>query len=71
MRSLAMGMAILLCLGVSACAGTAGSTRGNAAGNNIDYGKVLAVNQWAARRHATVVWIQYPVQRGKNAHNDG
>jgi hypothetical protein len=63
-------MAILLCLGVSACAGT-GNTRGTAAGNNIDYGKVLAVNQWATRRHATVVWIQYPVRREKAAHNDG
>jgi len=71
MRSLAMGMAILLCLGVSACAGTAGNTRNNAAGNDIDYGKVLAVNQWAARRHATVVWIQYPAVRREKAHNDG
>jgi hypothetical protein len=63
-------MAILLCLGVSACAGTAGNTRGTAAGNNIDYGKVLAVNQWAMRRHATVVWLQYPMRRDK-APNDG
>lgn len=64
-------MAMLLCLGVSACAGTTGNTRNNnAAGTDIDYGKVLAVNQWAARRHATVVWIQYPVRRDK-AHNDG
>jgi hypothetical protein len=54
-------MAMLLCLGVSACAGTAGNTRNNAAGNDIDYGTVLAVNQWAARRHATVVWIQTTV----------
>ena len=65
MRSLAMGMAVLLCLGLSACAGTTGSMRGSAAGNNIDYGKVLAVNQWAVRRHATVVWIQYPQAREK------
>jgi len=65
MRSLAMGMAVLLCLGLSACAGTTGSTRGSAASNNIDYGKVLAVNQWAVRRHATVVWIQYPQAREK------
>ena len=70
MRSLAIGMAMLLCLGLSACAGTAGNARNNAAGNNIDYGKVLAVNQWAVRRHATVVWIQYPVRRDKS-HNDG
>lgn len=61
MKSRAIAMAMLLCLGVSACAGT--SARRDA--NVIDYGKVLAVNQWAAHRHATVVWVQYPQKREK------
>jgi len=55
-----MGMAVLLCLGVSACAGTA--IRNDAA---VDHVKVQAVNQWAMHRHATVVWLNYPTIREK------
>jgi hypothetical protein len=53
-------MAVLLCLGVSACAGTA--IRNDAA---VDHVKVQAVNQWAMHRHATVVWLNYPTIREK------
>jgi len=63
MRTLAMGTAIVLCLAVSACAGTGGSNsmvRGSSMDGDIDYGKVLAVNEWAERRRATVVWVNYP-----------
>ena len=53
-----------LCLAVSACAGTGGSNgmaRGRLAWTTtFDDGKVVAVNQWAVHRHATVVWVNYP-----------
>ena len=63
MRTLAMGAAIVLCLAVSACAGTAGGNgiaRESKMDSDIDVGKVVAVNEWAVNRHATVVWINYP-----------
>ena len=64
MKSRTLMVAMMLCFGVSACAGTA--TRNEAA---IDHVKVRAVNQWAAHRHATVVWLNYPTIREKS--NDG
>lgn len=63
MRTLATGAAIVLCLAVSACAGTGGRNgmaRGSSLERDVDYGKVVAVNEWALRRHATVVWVNYP-----------
>jgi len=63
MRILATGVAVVLCLAVSACAGTSGSngmTRMSSMDADVDYGKVIAVNDWAVRRHATVVWVNYP-----------
>ena len=38
---------------------------------DIDYGKVIAVNQWALRRHATVMWVNYPTRPERLARNDG
>lgn len=64
MRLPATGAAVVLCLAVSACAGTSGSngmTRGMSGMDaDVDYGKVVAVNDWAVKRHATVVWVNYP-----------
>lgn len=63
MRTLAIGAAVVLCLAVSACAGTGGRNgmaRGSSMDDDIDVGKVVAINQWAVRRHASVVWINYP-----------
>jgi hypothetical protein len=63
MRTLAMGAAIVLCLAVSACAGTSGSNgiaHESKMDADVDVGKVVAVNEWAVNRHATVVWINYP-----------
>jgi hypothetical protein len=63
MKSLAAGLAILTCLGLSACAGTSGPNgiaRQSTIDSAVDVGKVVAVNQWALRRGATVVWINYP-----------
>lgn len=59
MKSRALRMSLLLCLGVCACAAIAhrhGVDR-------VDYAQVIAVNQWAAHRHATVVWVRYPQAR--------
>jgi hypothetical protein len=47
--------AVLLMLG--ACASPA-SRRDTATAT--DAGKVVAVDQWAKRKHATVVWVHYP-----------
>jgi hypothetical protein len=73
MRMLAMGVAIVLCLAVSACAGTGGS---NGAGitksdSEIDVGKVIAVNEWALRRHATVMWVNYPKKARESKDTSG
>ena len=68
MRTLARGAAIVLCLAVSACAGTGGSNgmaRESPMDSDVDVGKVVAVNDWAVKRHATVVWVNYPK---KSAH---
>ena len=73
MRTLAMGAAIVLCLAASGCAGTAGPNgfaRGSSMDSDIDYGKVLAVNEWAERRRATVVWINYP-KKSAHSKDDG
>ena len=59
MKSRAFGMILFLSLGLCACAVTA--HRHGADG--VDYAQVLAVNQWAAHRHATVVWVRYPQAR--------
>jgi hypothetical protein len=69
-----MGVAVLLCLGLTACAGSHGRNgvaRASSYDGDIDYGKVIAVNQWALRRHATVVWINYPTRPERLARNDG
>lgn len=73
MRSLTLGMALLLGLGLSACAATGGrdGIARSAHGDDIDYGKVIAVNQWALRRHATVMWVNYPTRPERLARNDG
>jgi len=63
MRMLATGTAIVLCLAVSACAGAGGTKNGSKISSmdaDVDYGKVIAVNDWAVRRHASVVWVNYP-----------
>jgi hypothetical protein len=33
--------------------------------DDVDVGKVVAVNEWALNRHATVMWVNYPK---KSAH---
>ena len=54
--------------GISGCAGTAGPNgmaRESKMDSDIDYGKVISVNEWAVNRHATVVWVNYPRVRAK------
>ena len=70
MRTLAVGTAIVLCLAVSACAGTGGRngmTHEDRFDSDVDVGKVVTVNQWASHRHASVVWVNYPT---KPLHKD-
>ena len=72
MRMLATGTAVVLCLAVSACAGTSGSNgvaRMSGEDKDVDMGKVIAVNDWAVRRHATVVWVNYP-KKAPNLKDD-
>jgi hypothetical protein len=65
MRTLAMTGTMVLCLAVSACAGTGGANglgRSDKMDGELDVGKVVTVNQWATHRHATVMWVNYPVK---------
>jgi len=69
MKSLATGLAILGCLGLSACAGTSGPNgipRYVNVGGEVDVGKVVTVNQWAQQRGARVMWINYPTLADRN-----
>ena len=70
MKTLAVPAAVVMCLAVSACAGTGGANglaKESRMDNDLDVGKVVTVNQWAVHRHATVVWINYPkAQRKEN-----
>ena len=64
MKPLVVGAAVVVCLGLSACAGSMGRngiSRSEPLRFEIDAGKVAAVNQWAERKGATVIWINYPV----------
>jgi len=74
MKSLAISAAIVICLGLSACAGTPQRFERGPDGamvSDVDAGKVAAVNQWAWQRGATVVWVNYPRARPAAKNNDG
>lgn len=48
---------------VSACAGMDARThpeRDLSAGPDADYGKIIAVDRWAQRKGAGLVWVNYP-----------
>lgn len=69
MKSLAAGLAILTCLGLSACAGTSGPngiSRYSNIGGEVDVGKVVTVNEWAQQRGAKVMWVNYPTLANRN-----
>ncbi len=62
--------AIVLGFGISGCAGTAGPNglaRESKMDSDIDYVKVISVNEWAVNRHATVMWVNYPRVRAKDS----
>lgn len=74
MKALAAGAAIAICLGLSACAGSAGSngvSRSEPFGRDVDYVKIDAVTQWAHQRGATVVWLNYPVRQPRARPDQG
>lgn len=74
MNMLAIGAGLVLCLGLAACAGTASNTRlarHQSIHDDVDYGKVITVNQWALMRGATVVWINYPTTNVHAKPSDG
>ena len=55
-RSFLAAAGVLFALG--ACTTTA--PRHDTAAARVDAGKVVAVDQWAERKHATVLWVHYP-----------
>jgi starvation-inducible outer membrane lipoprotein len=60
-----------VCLGLSACAASpqrVAVEREQMQNSDVDWGAVVAVNQWAERRGATLRWIHYPTTR---KHDDG
>ena len=74
MKVLAMSAAVVVCLGLSACAdsmGRNGIYRSEPLGREIDVGKVIAVNQWAERKGAIVVWVNYPVRPSRDRPTGG
>lgn len=74
MKSLATGAVLAMSFGLAACAGTpakSGFVLGSQMDANVDVGKVTAVNQWALKRHATVVWINFPVRSLHPRPSDG
>jgi hypothetical protein len=53
-------------LALGGCASMGGAEHpGSRFGSDVDVSKVIAVNQWAETKGATVVWINYP-QKSKN-----
>ena len=74
MKTPAAGALLVLCLALSACAGTSGPyglTRAASMDEQIDYGKVMAVNEWAAKRQAKVLWLNYPKKSAQLREDKG
>ena len=72
MKFLAISLAVLSCLGLSACAansGRNGMTRANPVAK-VDQGKIAAVNAWALQRGAQVHWVNYPTRVEQRRSSD-
>lgn len=66
MKLLPILAASLACAGLSACAANpqrVARERSQMQSSDVDWGAVIAVNQWAERRGATLRWIHYPTRR--------
>lgn len=64
MKTLAFGMWVAASgVVLSACAGGSGVARVDASAHEFDQGKMIAVDQWARRVGAKVVWINPPQRR--------
>lgn len=55
-------------LAMGGCAAIGGSRATSYYGSDVDIGKVIAVNQWAETKGATVVWVNYP-RKAKTAES--
>jgi hypothetical protein len=73
MKTPTAAAATVLFLALSGCATTPGPngfTRSRM-DQDIDLGKVIAVNEWAVRRHASVVWVNYPKKPARLRNDEG
>ena len=71
MKSLPMLAAAVVCVGLAGCAANpqrVADEREQMQNSDVDWGAVVAVNQWAQRRGATLRWIHYPTV---HKHDDG
>ncbi|MGA9343104.1 MAG: hypothetical protein WBV61_12335 [Rhodanobacteraceae bacterium] len=60
---LLLSMALVgMVLALSACATGTSNLRGGPQDQELDSGKIAAVNQWAEIKGATVLWIHYPTR---------
>lgn len=64
MRRKSLGAVLAVaCLGLTACASTGGSRAAqdqSGFSDEIDYQKVISVNEWAHTHGARVMWVNYP-----------
>ena len=63
MKTPAIAAAAVVCLALTACSG-APTKHGyvHRDDSELDLVKVIGVNQWARNRHASVLWVNYPVK---------
>lgn len=53
---------VAISLALCACATGTSNLRGGPHDQVLDVGKIVAVNQWAQTKGATVLWIHYPTR---------
>ena len=75
MRWTMLILLVVLCTGMSGCAGMGGPLAGAKpvalASDDVDAEKVATVNQWAQTHGATVVWLNYPTRPHPRSDSGG